>query len=470
MNLTTASVNPATLDAGKEDVNALQSTAPSLSLVKARGFTPSDQDVSQFQQALSRAEDEGADQKPGSEILKDVVGATLSTKQTSTTAPMTAPEDKVGAVNKAQTSAAEPMTVPVDKAIAVSKAQTSTAEAMTAPEDKVIAVNQVQTSTAEPLPAPKSASDTPASAAKEAAPLDPLSAPMSARMRWMERRRSSVNGAEDLESSPQVDETAPVVLAPDARLAQLMAVAQADTKTSTIQPAQTAATPVPFANGFGFKSQADMPDVEPHDASVKAQVADIDPSQVPSGVPLSSPSLSIKPASEVPSTPVDTAWVSRTVQDTVRATLKTLAQRDLESLDAGRPVQITLDQGQLRGAQLTLEAKEGLLEISVSTSQAQLRATLEAQQDALAQGLLRDVGAVRWVGLQDVMPAGSTSNDTSSTGSFNSQQGSQGNGSERQNQRQNLPADFENMALPEAKVDKGQVIADAQSLRAFLGL
>jgi hypothetical protein len=172
---------------------------------------------------------------------------------------------------------------------------------------------------------------------------------------------------------------------------------------------------------------------------------------------------------EISYTSVDTAWASRTIQNTIRSTLRTLAQRDLESLDAGRPIQITLDQGQLRGARLTLEVNDGLLEVSVATSQAQLRATLEAQQDALAQGLLHDVGAVRWIGLQDNLSAGASNNDSSS--SFgNSQQGTQGNGSERQNQRQSPFVEAEDVAVPETKSDRGQVIADAESLRAFLGL
>jgi hypothetical protein len=67
------------------------------------------------------------------------------------------------------------------------------------------------------------------------------------------------------------------------------------------------------------------------------------------------------------------------------------------------------------------------------------------------------------------MSAGASNNDTN-TGSSNSQQSSQGNGSDRQNQSQNPAAELDDVALSETKSDKGQVIADAQSLRAFLGL
>jgi hypothetical protein len=187
--------------------------------------------------------------------------------------------------------------------------------------------------------------------------------------------------------------------------------------------------------------------------------------------PLAGSGASIHPAKDVGMSS-DTAWVIRTLQDTVRTTLRTLAQRDLESLDAGRPIQITLDQGQLRGAQLTLQAKEGLLEVSVSTSHAQLRATFEAQQDVLAQGLLRDIGAVRWMGLQDTVQSLTTnsSNSESDSSSTTSQQNSQGQESGQQNQSRSPSPELEELPMPIKQADRSQVIADAQSLRAFLGL
>jgi hypothetical protein len=467
INVSTVSTNATSVETSQAESASLQSTQSGLTglgMVKARGQTPSDQDVSHFQQALMRRQEDGALALASLENLEN--GAGPDTHELSSTSQ--------AGLNG----------------------------------------NNVEVKT-------------PVGANPEVADQGNVTAQVSARMRWLERRRLSEEDKDDLNSKSTIDDAvfpslltghmpapairsenapAPMASAPEmSRFANrlqgqmpatgvqgAMGAVNAQSQMDSTLPAslsavrlqgqapatepvialdgamgaENALAPMPAtppASLSAHKLKDPLPGNELHKSMDGAKNIEIDANAAASVWPKA------EPVQEVSTATVDTAWASRTVQDTVRATLRTLAQRDLESLDAGRPIQITLDQGLLRGARLTLEANDGLLEISVSTSQAQLRATLEAQQDALTQGLLRDVGAVRWLGLQDVMPLVASNNDTN-TASFNSQQSSQGQGSDRQNQSQNPAAEVDEVALSETKSDNGQVIADAQSLRAFLGL
>ena len=292
-----------------------------------------------------------------------------------------------------------------------------------------------------------------------------LKTQITARMRWLERRRLMEADLNQIHAQSKIDQRDVFVFAPEMQRDQASVVVQAE----TVEKKLGSAFPV-TAQAYPHvqRMRSDVPET----VNVIDDLPANDPftQPTPFSSPLAGSGVSIHPAKDIGRSS-DTAWVIRTLQDTVRTTLRTLAQRDLESLDSGRPIQITLDQGQLRGAQLTLQAKEGLLEISVSTSQAQLRATFEAQQDVLAQGLLRDIGAVRWMGLQDaVQSLTSSSNSESDSSSTTSQQNSQGRESGQQNQSRSPSPEPEELPRPIKQADRSQVIADAQSLRAFLGL
>ena len=298
--------------------------------------------------------------------------------------------------------------------------------------------------------------------------MDDLSLDMWCRVRWAPHFPS---GLILTQSGFKVESLGPMALEGMTQLAWIGRQAPVVVQAETVETKLGSAFPV-TAQAYPHvqRMRSDVPET----VNVIDDLPANDPftQPTPFSSPLAGSGASIHPAKDVGMSSDTAAWVSRTLQDTVRTTLRTLAQRDLESLDAGRPIQITLDQGQLRGAQLTLQAKEGLLEVSVSTSHAQLRATFEAQQDVLAQGLLRDIGAVRWMGLQDTVQSLTTnsSNSESDSSSTTSQQNSQGQESGQQNQSRSPSPELEELPMPIKQADRSQVIADAQSLRAFLGL
>lgn len=433
MNLASASTLPAAVTSDKEGggLSTTSGVSPAdASIWQARGRAPSEHDVSRFQQALTQGRSESEDPVSASVTVLPPLGLTTLEPGPVASRPLTDAEKAPQAVTNPVHAESNP-------------------EAMTSP-----------------LPA---------------------------RMRWIERRKiwESDTANEDKQPSP------------DAGIATLQAsvhkgvqalVQTVDTSTPAVNPPVLRAVPVaenslaqPLApsevNTPAATHFAPLQSADPHLNQERARIhlggsadlladgrpVDTSAGPVPAVPPLAPSDMNTPARIEETASTLDTAWASRTVQETVRTTLRTLALRDLESLDAGRPVQITLDQGQLRGAQLTLQANNGLLEVSVSAPLAELRATLDAAHDALEQGLLRDVGAVRWIGLQDTWPTLSMQGDSSAS-SATSQQNSQGDGSKRQNQGQEALTEPDELRLTETEKDKGQVVADAQSLRAFLGL
>lgn len=463
MNLASASTLPAAVTSDKEGggLSTTSGVSPAdASIWQARGRAPSEHDVSRFQQALTQGRSESEDPVSASLMVHPSLGLTTLEPGPVASRPLTDAEKAPQAVTNPVHAESNPeaMTSPLPARMRWIERR-KIWESDTANEDKQpspdAGIATLQASGHKGVQALVQSVDTSTPA---------VNAPVV-------RAEPVAENSLPLPMTKTVDTSTPAVNAPVVRVEPVA-------ENSLVQPLVPSEVNTPAATHF-----APLQSTDPYLNKVRAQIhlggsadlladgrpVDTSAGPVPAVPPLAPSDMNTPARIEETASTLDTAWASRTVQETVRTTLRTLALRDLESLDAGRPVQITLDQGQLRGAQLTLQANNGLLEVSVSAPLAELRATLDAAHDALEQGLLRDVGAVRWIGLQETWPTLSMQGDSSAS-SATSQQNSQGDGSKRQNQGQEALTEPDELRLTETEKDKGQVVANAQSLRAFLGL
>jgi hypothetical protein len=435
-----------------------------MELARARGRQASQGDVAHFQAALRRADTQAASEEVGPQAVDGTA-----------------------------------ITDPSSEAVQFGLALGAAPLAQASPNTKDVGADVKPT-----LAKPADALDEADPAEAKALAASALNSASSARLRWLQRLQSKASDRDDAQTQTPSDAQAlassalpvtPLAIQSDLKAAvsnptERMAMAgQVSTKSdetfvSDAAPSGLAAARLTPQERMAVAGLTPSNNDEDQGAPAEALTQDLTPPvqaapvsqqvQLPASIPNSATPVALK----------DSSAAVQTVQDTVRSTLRTLAQRDLDALDAGRPVQVTLDQGQLRGAILTLQARDGLLEVTVSAPQARLQAVLETQQDVVAQGLQRDVGAVRWLGLQEsqlvVNDASTTQRQQEVTlaasgadadaQSFGSRQNGQSQGGSDQRQQPNNPAPEVLESTERPRVDGARVVADAQALRSFLGL